>query len=90
MTIEKGKFVHEAVRTYFTLQGALKEHCGLAWHDANGSKRVNGLAMLVDSDAVEHPFDTIKARMGRNLPPDEGLCGRPRFQVFLLVAFALM
>jgi len=29
VTIENGKFVHEAVRTYFTLQGALKEHCGL-------------------------------------------------------------
>lgn len=29
VTIENGKFVHEAVRTYFTLQGALKEHCTL-------------------------------------------------------------
>jgi hypothetical protein len=29
VTIENGKFVHEAVRTYFTLQGALKEHCSL-------------------------------------------------------------
>lgn len=29
VTVENGKFVHEAVRTYFSLQGALKEHCNL-------------------------------------------------------------
>ena len=29
VTIENGKFVHEAVRTYFSLQGALKAHCNL-------------------------------------------------------------
>ena len=29
VTVEDGKFVHQAVRTYFTLQGALKEHCKL-------------------------------------------------------------
>jgi hypothetical protein len=29
VTLEGGKFVHQAVRTYFTLQGALKEHCEL-------------------------------------------------------------
>jgi hypothetical protein len=29
VTVESGKFVHESVRTYFSLQGALKEHCKL-------------------------------------------------------------
>jgi hypothetical protein len=29
VTVENGKFVHESVRTYFSLQGALKEHCNL-------------------------------------------------------------
>ena len=29
VTVENGKFVHESVRTYFSLQGALKEHCKL-------------------------------------------------------------
>ncbi len=29
VTIENGKFVHENVRSYFSLQGALKEHCNL-------------------------------------------------------------
>jgi hypothetical protein len=29
VTVESGKFVHESVRTYFSLQGALKEHCNL-------------------------------------------------------------
>ena len=29
VTVEDGKFIHESVRTYFTLQGALKEHCKL-------------------------------------------------------------
>jgi hypothetical protein len=29
VTIEDGKFVHQSVSTYFTLQGALKEHCAL-------------------------------------------------------------
>jgi hypothetical protein len=29
VTIENGKFVHEAVRTCFSLQGALKAHCNL-------------------------------------------------------------
>lgn len=29
VTIENGKFVHESVRTFFDLQGALKEHCRL-------------------------------------------------------------
>ena len=29
VTVENGKFVHESVRTYFTLQGALKKHCNL-------------------------------------------------------------
>ena len=27
--VESGKFVHESVRTYFSLRGALKEHCKL-------------------------------------------------------------
>ena len=27
VTIENGKFVHEAVGTYFGFQGALKNHC---------------------------------------------------------------
>ena len=29
VAVENGKFVHESVRTYFSLQGALKEHCEL-------------------------------------------------------------
>ena len=29
VTVENGKFVHESVRTYFSLQGALKGHCNL-------------------------------------------------------------
>ena len=29
VTIENGKFVHEAGGTYFSLQGALKKHCSL-------------------------------------------------------------
>jgi hypothetical protein len=29
VTVESGKLVHEAVRTYFSLTGALKEHCKL-------------------------------------------------------------
>ena len=29
VTVENGKFVHEAIRTYLTLQGALKQHCRL-------------------------------------------------------------
>ena len=29
VTIEKGKFVHEAGGNYFSLQGALKTHCSL-------------------------------------------------------------
>jgi hypothetical protein len=29
VTVENGKFVHENLRMYFTLQGALKVHCGL-------------------------------------------------------------
>jgi hypothetical protein len=29
VTVENGKFVHESVRTYFSLQGALKQHCTL-------------------------------------------------------------
>ena len=28
-TVENGKLVHESVRSYFTLQGALKQHCKL-------------------------------------------------------------
>jgi hypothetical protein len=28
VTVEDGKFVHESVRSYFSLQGALKDHCG--------------------------------------------------------------
>ena len=27
VTVENGKFVHKSIRTYFTLQGALKQHC---------------------------------------------------------------
>jgi hypothetical protein len=27
VTVENGKFIHESFGTYFTLQGALKEHC---------------------------------------------------------------
>ena len=30
VTVESGKFTHESVRTYFSLQGALKEKCKLA------------------------------------------------------------
>jgi hypothetical protein len=40
VTIENGKFVHEAVRTCFTLQGTLKEHCillGLPFEEFEGS-----------------------------------------------------
>ena len=29
VTVENGKFVHQNVRSYFSLQGALKEHCSL-------------------------------------------------------------
>ena len=29
VTVENGNYVHESVRTYFTLQGALKVHCNL-------------------------------------------------------------
>jgi hypothetical protein len=29
VSVEIGKFVHENVGSYFTLQGALKEHCNL-------------------------------------------------------------
>jgi hypothetical protein len=29
VTVEGGKFVHESIRTYFSLQGAMKEHCNL-------------------------------------------------------------
>jgi hypothetical protein len=29
VTVENGKFIHESVRTYFSLQGALKEYCTL-------------------------------------------------------------
>jgi hypothetical protein len=29
VTLENGKLVHENVRSYFTMQGALKEHCSL-------------------------------------------------------------
>jgi len=29
VTVENGKFVHENIRAYFTLQGALKQHCRL-------------------------------------------------------------
>ena len=40
VTIENGKFIHEAVRTCFTLQGAMKEHCillGLPFEEFEGS-----------------------------------------------------
>lgn len=30
ITVENGKFVHEAIRTYFTLEGALNDYCELA------------------------------------------------------------
>src|SRR5262249_51457791 len=29
VTLENGRFVHESVSTFFSLQGALKEHCSL-------------------------------------------------------------
>jgi hypothetical protein len=40
VTIENGKFIHEAVHTCFTLQGAMKEHCillGLPFEEFEGS-----------------------------------------------------
>jgi hypothetical protein len=43
VTVENGKFIHESLGTYFTLQGALKQHCGLL--DVPFMESIDGLLL---------------------------------------------